>query len=69
MTEPDEINSANATLNCNINGAEVDTTKIAATDECRNVSEVHSSDIIIQKYTRMYIAKKKVNYMREGAYH
>ena len=108
VTEPDDINSADATLSSDIiNGAEDDiTTKIAAADECRNakdpdldiirkakrmqdkkvqrsflrritgsgrlyhkaVSEVLSSVIVIQKYTRMYLAKKKVNSMGNGAY-
>ena len=70
VIEPDEINSADATLNSDINGAEDDiTTKIVAANECWNeaVSEVLPSVIIIQKYTRMYIAKK--NSMRGGAYH
>jgi len=109
VTEPDDINSADATISSNIiNGAEDDiTTKIAAADECRNakdpdldiirkakrmqdkkvrrsflrritgsgrlyhkaVSDFHSSVIVIQKYTRMYLAKKKVNSMGNGAYH
>ena len=70
VIEPDEINSADATLSSDINGAEDDiTTKIVAANECWNeaVSEVLPSVIIIQKYTRMYIAKK--NSMRGGAYH
>ena len=73
VTEPDDINSADATLSSNINGAEDDiTTKIVAAtgsvQRCHEaMSEVLSSAIIIQKYTRMYIAKK--NSMRGGAYH
>ena len=70
VIEPDEINSTDATLSSDINGAEDDiTTKIVAANECWNeaVSEVLPSVIIIQKYTRMYIAKK--NSMRGGAYH
>ena len=107
VTEPDDINSADATLSSNIiNGAENDiASKIAATNKCRNatdpdleiirkairreekitrrdfsrkftgsgrlypkaVSKVLSSVIIIQKYTRMYRAKKKVNSMRGGS--
>jgi len=70
VIELDEINSADATLSSDINGAEDDiTTKTVAANKCRNkaVSEVLPSVIIIQKYTRMYIAKK--NSMRGGAYH
>jgi len=108
VTEPDDINSADATLSSNIiNGAENDiASKISAANKCRNakdpdldiirkvmrreekstrrdiarrftgsgrlyhkaVPKIQPSVVVIQMYTRMYRAKKKVNSMRGGSY-